>query len=340
MGKRHDKEWMFALARVVKQQQENSSVESSVQRDNPVPVHEASATPPFYESTLLWGALSSVIALVSVYLGFALKDIRWFLAIAWPFCVLVVVSLAKAIRRSRHEHGMRLSVILLGSILSAFGLWQLTRKFPPPTNQDIGQQIDDAIKRWRPNSQTGGTTQPSIPGNGGKPTRSYVKYVDWPVFASVSPTGIEGIPVVGFPLSFNVHFTATGPNPVTITNEDLDTEIVTDLNVGMGTYDSKQIKEVIGAFLREAKKEKSKLYHEGSDHQTLMPGDIEYSTAYAWTDNYTKHRFVTQGDLDSLGKGSETWVVMSVFTYVDGKETHHLRRCTGSCIPIPGLQSV
>lgn len=154
MGHRHDKEWMFALARIMPKPvppSEEPELEPVPNSPDQKPQIQEIIVPPFYESTLLWGALSSVIALVSVYLGFALKDIRWFLALAWPFSVLVVLVLAKEVKRKRHEHGTRLLIILVGSILCGVGLWRLGVAIPPPPfGTDVGKQIDDAFRRWAP----------------------------------------------------------------------------------------------------------------------------------------------------------------------------------------------
>jgi hypothetical protein len=62
----------------------------------------ASPELPWYESTLLWGAFTVVIGLITTYAGFATKDIRWFLVAAWPFCCLVALPIAKAISK-RHK---------------------------------------------------------------------------------------------------------------------------------------------------------------------------------------------------------------------------------------------
>ena len=106
------------------------------------------ASVPFYESTLLWGAFGIVITLVSVYLGFALKDIRWFLAAAFPFCVLTFIGLAKPVHTKKHQHVYRGAVIVVGAAVSGFSLWKIAESFPPPQNLDVSQQIAGALNSW------------------------------------------------------------------------------------------------------------------------------------------------------------------------------------------------
>jgi hypothetical protein len=158
--------------------------------------------------------------------------------------------------------------------------------------------------------------------------RSYLVYEGNPLFSGPSPTGTEGAAfAVGQPVGFNVHFKATGLHPVILLESAFDTEVVTDLHVTADTFDQAAIDRAVGIFLSEIKKERSRPTHKKA-FQTLMQGDAQFNTAFAWTDDsYSKHRVVTQGDLDNVKDGSETWAVMSDLTYLDGKTAHHLRRC-------------
>src|ERR1035437_6035543 len=74
----------------------------------------ASPELPWYEGTSLWGAIGIMITLITTYLGFATKDIRWFLVAAWPFGFWVALSIAKAI--SRHH---RILLTIIGSLAAA-----------------------------------------------------------------------------------------------------------------------------------------------------------------------------------------------------------------------------
>lgn len=170
--------------------------------------------------------------------------------------------------------------------------------------------------------------------------KSYLEYSGMPVFAGASPSGAEGVPFsVGDPLGFNVHFRAIGPNPVILLHTALDTEVVTDLHMQNDMYDPTPISKAVDSSLLEIRKQEAKLIHKKPAPHTLMVGDSEYFTAYAWTDDYSKHRFVTQSDLDNVRNRSETFVVISILTYLDGKTTHHLRRCMWLMPPgiAPGL---
>lgn len=118
---------------------------------------------PWYESTLLWGAFGVVITLVSVYLGFALRDIRWFLVAAFPFCGLVFFSLAKTVRIKRHKRACRLALIFWGSGLSGFALWKVAMTFPPPQNQDLSLQMTNVLNTWFSGHQSQSPPQASTP---------------------------------------------------------------------------------------------------------------------------------------------------------------------------------
>ena len=114
------------------------------------PDRAETSQPPFYESTLLWGALGAVISLVSVYLGFALRDIRWFLGLAWPFCVVFFVRLAKTIPRRR----LRYLAILGSALFSALGLAALAFIFPPPKSEEsVKQQLEEFFNTHKPVAQ-------------------------------------------------------------------------------------------------------------------------------------------------------------------------------------------
>jgi hypothetical protein len=327
MGKRHEKAWMFALARVIRKSDRVPKESESIQSDKANPLEETPASVPFYESTLLWGALSAVIALVSVYLGFALKDIRWFLAIAWPFCVLVVVSLAKAIRRGRHVHGIRLSIILLGSSLCGFGLWQLARTFPPPSNQDIGQQIDQALKKWNSNSQTGGTTQqPTTTSNGTTPlVRSYLVMDGVPRFTGKSASATEGSNFQpGDALAFNLHFSELGSNAIFIGGGAM--EILPEPD-----YRPETLETAYRTFLENRKADKELRANQHKEKWNLFtPSSPRWDSVFAFDRSAgrppTPH-ILTQPDLDKLRSGTLVAVVFVVIDYKDGGAIHHFWLC-------------
>jgi hypothetical protein len=157
--------------------------------------------------------------------------------------------------------------------------------------------------------------------------RSYLEYEGNPVFGGSSPTGTEGSAfTVGDPLGFNVHYRAAGPNEVKSLRQSFATIVTTRLFSSGNGYEQKVIDGAVDEFFAEFKKETRANKAPVKPH-TLLPGDREFNTAYGWTDNYTKHRIVTQGDLDAVKIGSQTWIVISILTYLDGNTIHHLRRC-------------
>ena len=97
---------------------------------------------PWYESTLLWGAAGAVITLVSAYVGFATKEIRWFLGASWPFCGLIFFIISKQLSR---RWPVRIAIITVGSLFSALLLTVLCWKLPPPQDADPGTQFRQAL---------------------------------------------------------------------------------------------------------------------------------------------------------------------------------------------------
>jgi hypothetical protein len=185
---------------------------------------------------------------------------------------------------------------------------------PPPNPPPNAKGASSENKRPSPNS-----------------VRSYVAYIGMPVFAGSSPTDTEGSAFsVGDPLGFNIHFKATGANPVTLLDSAFDTEVVTGAIAEDGSYQQKVTDGAAMAFLSELRKERAVHKFPFPSH-TMMPGDTEFNTAYAWTDGYSKHRIVTQGDLDAVKTGSQTWVVMSVLTYSDGETVHPSAQMRMAC---------
>jgi hypothetical protein len=98
---------------------------------------------PWYEGTLLWGAVGVAVTLIATYVGFATKDIRWFLFAAWPFCILVALALARAGSR---RHQTRLLVVVAGSLVAAAILFGISKYLPPPSDNDISAQIREGFQ--------------------------------------------------------------------------------------------------------------------------------------------------------------------------------------------------
>lgn len=159
--------------------------------------------------------------------------------------------------------------------------------------------------------------------------RSYLEFEGNPIFGGSSPTGSEGAPFsAGDPLGFNVHFRATGPNSVKGLWSSSETKVVSGVfQTSDGSFDQAIIDGAAHEFLAELSKE-VKAHKAAYLPHTMMPGDKEFYTAFAYTDGtYSKHRVVSQGDLDAVKNGSETWIVISVQAYSDANRIHHLRKC-------------
>jgi hypothetical protein len=103
---------------------------------------------PWYEGTLLWGAIGVAVTLIATYVGFATRDIRWFLVAAWPFCALVALALAGEIAR------FRLLLTIAGSLFAGIILFGISRYLPPPNDTDISTQIRQGFQSLKGQTQT------------------------------------------------------------------------------------------------------------------------------------------------------------------------------------------
>lgn len=159
--------------------------------------------------------------------------------------------------------------------------------------------------------------------------RSYLEFEGNPVFTGTSPTGTEGAAFsVGDPLGFNEHYRITGPNSVKLLLVAFETEVVTGVFKSRdgSSFDQAPIDDAVDEFFAELKKEIGA--HKGPiPSHTMMPTDREYRTAFAFTDDHTQHRIVSQGDLAAIKDGSETFVVIGIMTYSDQNKIHNLRKC-------------
>ena len=82
---------------------------------------------PWYESTLLWGALSAAIAIVLTVVAAMTQDLRWLLIIAWPFFCLFVWAFFKTVA----NRSVRNSLTVIFSLLIAGGLHWLNGQLVP-----------------------------------------------------------------------------------------------------------------------------------------------------------------------------------------------------------------
>jgi hypothetical protein len=159
--------------------------------------------------------------------------------------------------------------------------------------------------------------------------RSYLAFEGNPEFTGPSPSDTAGSPFVGgSPLAFNVHFRATGPNSVSVTEQVFYAGRVTGLfNSNDDRWHEANLNQAIDEFFRILEKDRRSQKERQRSAHTMMSGDREFNTAYGWMDDLKNHRILTQSDLDLAKTGIETWFVISILTYSDGNATHHLRRC-------------
>jgi hypothetical protein len=147
--------------------------------------------------------------------------------------------------------------------------------------------------------------------------RSYATYVDIPRFTGSNPANSEGAPFQpGDPLGFNIHYKASGPNPIQV------------FGIALALYlepntDTETQKEMLATFTDEIGKERKS---QRSDFSTMSPGDTHFVTAYVFTGTPQK-RVTTSEDLEKLKIGTEIAFVISEITYKDAGVTHHERKC-------------
>ena len=147
--------------------------------------------------------------------------------------------------------------------------------------------------------------------------RSYLTFSDIPKFTGRSESGVEGSQFQpGDPLGFNIHYIASGPNPVKF------------IGTANGLYlepntNSDTQKEMLANFTAEVSKERKT---NKPDFSTMMPGDRRFITAVLFTGT---PRLIpaTQEDLDDLRIGSKVAFIISEIIYQDNGVTHHQRQC-------------
>lgn len=135
----HDSPWLLkhslatlrAMARRKERRKAQRETARPLQRETsaalPGPQQPFRPQPPWYEGTLLWGALGTVVAIVLVVVGAILKDLRWLLAAAWPFACLVVWAVTKGL----HSRRLRGVVAILGLVIATSGLYWLYAALDP-----------------------------------------------------------------------------------------------------------------------------------------------------------------------------------------------------------------
>jgi hypothetical protein len=73
---------------------------------------------PFHQSTLFWGCVSAVIAIVIAVVVAMIKDVRWLLFVAWPFATIAVLEFARTWSSPKRIRW----ITAVGGIASAVGL--------------------------------------------------------------------------------------------------------------------------------------------------------------------------------------------------------------------------
>ena len=187
-------------------------------------------------------------------------------------------------------------------------------KMPP--NEWMNQKLKEMGEKWTVSEETAGS-EPSTA------TRSYLTFTGNPIFTGPNPTGAEGSNFApGYRLGFNLHYRASGPNPVQLLHSASALYIKPD-------YKSETQAAVVTQFIAEVKKEQTshRVHGQASANlHTMMAGDNEFFTAFGWSDTM-QPLIVTQEDLDNFKTGAEVNFVIAEIIYQDGKAIHHLRRC-------------
>jgi hypothetical protein len=187
---------------------------------------------------------------------------------------------------------------------------------PPPADW-INEQLKELGENW-----TVAEDKPQATVAQTHPQRSYVDFVGNPAFTGSESTTEGGQFKVGDPISFNVHYTATGPNPVQLV--EAQRILLLEPDVSLDTE-----KAAISFFINEVDVLRKAGTIKPQIH-TMQKGDNEFFTVFAWTgliDRADLYRVVTQDDLDKLKNGSEYALLMVVIAYKDLGVVHHLRRC-------------
>jgi hypothetical protein len=194
-------------------------------------------------------------------------------------------------------------------------------KMPPAAW--VNDQLKSLGEEWTVSPEKSNTTPTA-------PIRSYLIFEDNPRFAGSAgavpgAVAIEGANYrVGDPLGFNVHYKANGPNEI---------QLIGGASMLLIEPDStpETQKSAISFFLHESSSEHRKWLKENPKasvfRTTLMPGEAQFVTAFAWTGNPDKKWVTTEDDLDKLKTGAEIAIVMTVLSYKEGGILHHLRRC-------------
>lgn len=90
----------------------------------------------WHQSTLLWGALSVAITVILTVVAAMVKDFRWLLIVAFPFCCVAIWEIFKAIKSSR----IRWVLIVISSLIAAAGLAWLYVALRPSITAHIESQ--------------------------------------------------------------------------------------------------------------------------------------------------------------------------------------------------------
>jgi hypothetical protein len=182
-------------------------------------------------------------------------------------------------------------------------------KMPP--DDWLNSRLHDLGQSW---TVSGGTSKPRPQTE----PRSYLAFLPPPAFGGRTTTGLEGSPIQpGDPLGFNVHFKATGPNPVEFIVAEKG--LYLEPNVDLVTQNA-----MLAAFMKEVTKDRKS---SSSPPHTLMPGDSQFISAFVITNVEGPSKVATQDDLDKLRQGEEFAFVIAELIYKDQGVEHHQRMC-------------
>ena len=96
---------------------------------------------PWYQSTLLWGCIGAALTVIFTVLAAMLKDLRWLLALAWPFACVAIWEFVRTLKARHIWTWTALGAILNGSALLLL-YWRLTPE------GERGHSIPTIVVSW------------------------------------------------------------------------------------------------------------------------------------------------------------------------------------------------
>jgi hypothetical protein len=186
-------------------------------------------------------------------------------------------------------------------------------EFPPA--DWMNQRLRELGENWTFTAPKTTSVSPNTP-------RSYIVFDGPPRFPEKRDDKNQSLPdqnfQVGDQIVFNVHYRATGPNPVEL--KGVASWMYLEPDSSRETQ-----RRVVADFERNSAEER-KEHPTTMEPRTFMPGNQEWGSVYAATKS-RQHRVATQNDLEAFRAGTETPFVLVELDYADNGKLHHLRAC-------------